>query len=257
MPLKCIVVDDEPLAVKLLADYVTRTPVLECITATTDVLLALRLVQEKAADLIFLDIQMPELTGLQFMKIIRNSCSVVITSAYPQYAIDGFEHNVADYLLKPVTYERFLVAVNKAVARSAASIVPAVHPSSFNVPDHIFIKTSNKLQRIDLAEILYIEALRDYIAIHLPKQKILSLESMKNILTILPQDRFTPSPVLGTAHDLAHLIQCSRTTFGITREQTQVRKTLSFPLDPVSNAAHLGVTHDLALVVNGMGPTPG
>lgn len=184
--LRCIVVDDEPLAVKLLADYVLRTPHLECVSATTDVMLALRLVQEGAADLVFLDIQMPELSGIQFMKIIRNSCSVIITSAYTQYAIDGFEHDVTDYLLKPVTYDRFMTAVNKVVARTT----PAALPAAAVIPDHIFIKTSNKLQRVDLADILYIEALRDYIAIHLPKQKILSLESMKNILTVLPVDRF-------------------------------------------------------------------
>ena len=102
--IKCVIIDDEHLAVNLLADYVKRTRGLQAVFAGTNVMQALDLVQEGQADLVFLDIQMPELTGIQFMKIIRNSCDIIITSAYTEYAIDGFEHNVLDYLLKPITY---------------------------------------------------------------------------------------------------------------------------------------------------------
>ncbi|HTE27424.1 LytR/AlgR family response regulator transcription factor [Flavitalea sp.] len=185
--IKCVIIDDEPLAVTLLADYVKRSNGLQVLFAGTNVMHALDLVQGGQADLLFLDIQMPELTGIQFMKIIRNSCDIIITSAYTQYAIDGFEHNVLDYLLKPVTYERFVVAVNKFRHKRISENAPIVLKE---IPDHIFIRTSNRLQRMDLKDIFYIEGLRDYIAFHSVLGKTLSLESMKNILALLPPEQF-------------------------------------------------------------------
>ena len=184
--IKCLIVDDEPLAVNLLKDYVDKTPELACISATTNVLEALRCVQDGQVDLVFLDIQMPELTGIQFMKIIRNNCNIIITSAYTQYAIEGYEHDVIDYLLKPVTFERFMVAITKA--RNKMASLPNLITTSQT--DHIFIKTNNRLQRINLADVFYLEGLRDYIAVHSIHGKTLSLESLKNIMTLLPADRF-------------------------------------------------------------------
>src|ERR1700736_1802527 len=120
-PIRCIIVDDEPWAVSLLADYVQKTPGLKIVLSTTHVLEALPLVQEGKADLLFLDIQMPELTGLQFMKIILKSCKVILTTAYTQYALEGYEHDVVDYLLKPITLDRFMIAVQKVRERLAPS----------------------------------------------------------------------------------------------------------------------------------------
>jgi DNA-binding LytR/AlgR family response regulator len=193
-PIRCIIVDDEPLAVALLADYVSKTPGLQTVLRTTHVLEALQAVQEDKADLLFLDIQMPELTGIQFMRIIRKKCKVILTTAYTQYALEGYEHDVVDYLLKPVTLDRFIIAVEKAKDR----IWPPA-PLVDNLPevstpaarqDHIFIKTEYRIQRVDLADISYIEALRDYIAIHLGAGKILSLESMRHMEEVLPEHRF-------------------------------------------------------------------
>ena len=186
MPTRCIIVDDEPLAVALLADYIQKTPGLETVLRTTHVLEALQAVQEGKADLVFLDIQMPELTGIQFMKIIRNSCKVILTTAYPQYALEGYEYDVIDYLLKPITLDRFLIATQKAKDRLFAPVPPAAPPSI----QHIFLKTEYRIQRVDLSSIFYIEALRDYIAVHTPAGRILSLESMKNMETMLPDDQF-------------------------------------------------------------------
>jgi DNA-binding LytR/AlgR family response regulator len=177
--IRCVIVDDEPLAVSLLTDYVRKTPGLDTVLATTQVLEALQAVQEGRADLIFLDIQMPELTGLQFMKIIRKSCKVILTTAYAQYALAGYEHDVVDYLLKPITLDRFMIAVQKVKERTP---IPP--------PAHIFIKTEYRIQKIDLSAIFYIEALRDYIAIHTAGAKILSLESMKNMEELLPGSQF-------------------------------------------------------------------
>jgi two-component system LytT family response regulator len=197
-PIKCIIVDDEPLAVSLLADYVLKTPGLEIVLRTTHVLEALQAVQEDKADLLFLDIQMPELTGIQFMKIIRNRCRVILTTAYTQYALEGYEHDVVDYLLKPITLDRFMIAVQKVKERLPAS--PA------KKPDHIFIKTEYRIQRVDLAAITYIEALRDYVAIHAGGEKILSLESMKHMEGLLPEDQFI------RIHK-SYIINCSRIDF--------------------------------------------
>ena len=179
--IKCVVVDDEPLAVKLLSDYISKTPGLEMVFQTTKVLDALQFVQDGNADLIFLDIQMPELNGIQFMKIIHNNYKVILTTAYNEYAVESYEHDVVDYLLKPITFERFMTAVQKARLRFVEKISPE---------DHIFIKTEYRIQRLELSSILYIEALRDYIAFHMPEGKILSLESMRNMETILPPNRF-------------------------------------------------------------------
>jgi two-component system LytT family response regulator len=196
-PIRCIIVDDEPLAVALLADYVTKTPGLEAVLRTTHVLEALQAVQEDKADLLFLDIQMPELTGIQFLKIIRNRCKVILTTAYTQYALDGYEHDVADYLLKPITLDRFMIAVQKAKERMV---------SPPRRQDHIFIKTEYRIQRVDLAAIQYIEALRDYVAVHTGTGKILSLESMKHMEEVLPEDQFI------RIHK-SYIINCSRIDF--------------------------------------------
>jgi two-component system, LytTR family, response regulator len=184
--IRCIVVDDEPLAVDLLADYLQKTPGMQVVLKTTHVLDALHGVQEGKADLLFLDIQMPELTGIQFMKIMRNACPVILTTAYSEYALESYEFDVVDYLLKPVTFERFMVAVEKARRRLEQSAGNPVRGPE--VPEHIFIKTEYRIQKIDLADILYIEALRDYIAIHMKPGKILSLESLRNMEEMLPSN---------------------------------------------------------------------
>jgi len=193
-PIRCIIVDDEPLAVALLADYVSKTPGLQTVLRTTHVLEALQAVQKDEADLLFLDIQMPELTGIQFMKIIRKKCKVILTTAYTQYALEGYEHDVVDYLLKPVTLDRFIIAVEKAKDRIQPSTPPLVNnPSEGPAParqDHIFIKTEYRIQRVSLPDICYIEALRDYVAIHTGTGKVLSLESMRHMEEVLPDDQF-------------------------------------------------------------------
>jgi len=186
--IRCIVVDDEPLPVKLLGDYINKTPGLQLVLKTTRVLEALQYVQDGKADLVFLDIQMPELTGIQFIKIIRGACKVILTTAYSQFAAESYEHDVVDYLLKPITFERFSVAVQKAKKRLQEDVktIPVTAPAA----DHIFVKTEYRIQKINLADILFIEAMRDYIAFHTPVGKVLSLDSMRNMEEVLPQPQF-------------------------------------------------------------------
>jgi DNA-binding LytR/AlgR family response regulator len=185
-PVRCVIVDDEPLAVGLLAQYVEKTPGLTVVFKTTHVLEALQVIEQGEADLLFLDIHMPELSGMQFMKLIGNRCKVILTTAYTAYALEGYEHDVVDYLLKPFSFDRYMMAVIKAKERLDPK-QPAVVKE---VPDHIFIRAEYRIQKLDLDSIFYIEALRDYIGFHTPGGKILSLESMKKMEAALPAEKF-------------------------------------------------------------------
>ena len=185
-PIRCVIVDDEPLAVGLLVQYVEKVPGLTVVFRTTHVLEALQVIEKGEADLLFLDIHMPELSGMQFMKIIGNRCKVILTTAYTEYALEGYEHDVVDYLLKPFSFDRFMIAVMKAKERLEQKQAAAARET----PDHIFIRAEYRIQKIDLATIFYIEALRDYIAFHTPAGKILSLESMKKMEATLPAGIF-------------------------------------------------------------------
>ena len=185
-PVRCVIVDDEPLAVGLLVQYVEKVPGLTVVFKTTHVLEALQVIEAGNADLLFLDIHMPELSGMQFMKIIGNRCKVILTTAYTEYALEGYEHDVVDYLLKPFSFDRFMMAVVKAKERlEQRQAMPEKE-----TPDHIFVRAEYRIQKIDLDSIFYIEALRDYIAFHTPAGKILSLESMKKMETVLPAAAF-------------------------------------------------------------------
>lgn len=184
--MRCVIVDDEPLAVALLVQYVEKVPGLTVVFRTTHVLEALQVIEKGEADLLFLDIHMPELSGMQFMKIIGNRCKVILTTAYTEYALEGYEHDVVDYLLKPFSFDRFMMAVVKAKER----LEQKQAATAKEVPDHIFIRAEYRIQKIDLATIFYIEALRDYIAFHTPAGKILSLESMKKMEATLPAGIF-------------------------------------------------------------------
>lgn len=185
-PVRCVIVDDEPLAVGLLVQYVERTPGLMVAFKTTHVLEALQVIERGEADLLFLDIHMPELSGMQFMKLIGNRCKVILTTAYTEYALEGYEHDVVDYLLKPFSFDRFVVAVMKAKERLEQKQVIVAREA----PDHIFVRAEYRIQKINYDSILYIEALRDYIAFHTPAGKILSLESMKKMEASLPPATF-------------------------------------------------------------------
>lgn len=183
--IRTAIVDDEPLAVQLLKSYVEKTEGLELIHAGSNVFEALKLVQENKLDLVLLDIQMPELTGIQFMKIIGDQCKVILTTAYSEYALDGYEFNVIDYLLKPFSYDRFKKAIDKIAHRKTAA------SNDTNKPGHLFLKSEYKLVRVNFDDILYIESLRDYIAVHTGvKQKIMSLESLRNMESLLPAENF-------------------------------------------------------------------
>jgi DNA-binding LytR/AlgR family response regulator len=199
--IRCLAVDDEAPALAILADYIGQIPFLELVGTTTNPIEALTWVQQGRVDLVFLDIQMPKLTGLQFLKLAGNKCKVVLTTAYPEYALDGYENDVVDYLLKPISFERFFKAAQKALALQptalpetvAPVVIPVVAPSpAAPVADHMFVKgeTKNKFLRINYADILYIEGLSNYISIHLPNQRVVTYQTLKELAEVLPQPPF-------------------------------------------------------------------
>lgn len=191
--LNCMVIDDEPLAIRLLSDYIEKTEGLALLQAFSNPIEALQYAGENRPDLIFLDIQMPELTGIQFMKIANGKYPIILTTAYDNYALDSYEFDVIDYLLKPISLDRFMIAANKAKERlqkPATTPVSGVAPPPTAAPGYIFIKSDYKTLKVNLADILYLEGLGDYVCIHLPGKKILTLEKMKHLATTLPANNF-------------------------------------------------------------------
>jgi DNA-binding LytR/AlgR family response regulator len=191
--LNCLIIDDEPLAIRLLSDYLEKTEGLSLLKAFTDPIEALQFADKQTPDLIFLDIQMPELTGIQFMKIANGKYPIILTTAYDHYALDSYEFDVIDYLLKPISLDRFMIAANKARKRlqPAVASVSVASPANQEVPlDYIFVKSDYKTLKIDLADIYYLEGLGDYVAIHLKEKKILTLENMKHFEATLPEQNF-------------------------------------------------------------------
>jgi two-component system, LytTR family, response regulator len=192
--IRCLVVDDEPLALHILEDYISKMPFLQLVRATTNPIEALQLVQEGKVDLVFLDVQMPELTGIQFLRIANGKAKVILTTAYSQYALEGYELDVIDYLLKPIAFDRFFKAVQKAQAILQPSSKPetkAEHaPQSDFLSDFIFVKTEYKIQKVYLNDILFIEGLKDYISIFTPAERIITLQNMKKMEDALPEKHF-------------------------------------------------------------------
>lgn len=189
--IECVIIEDEPLARKLLEDYISKISFLSLVESFSDSLKGLQYLQEHQVDLLFLDVQMPDLTGMGLLKILQSRPYVILTTAYSEYAIDGYEMEVTDYLLKPIVFERFFQAVERVKARidsQASSFIS--NETSTADPDIMFVKDGTKLVRININEIYYIEGLKDYVTIYTPTQKIVSLQRMKNLEAYLPKSKF-------------------------------------------------------------------
>ena len=210
--MKCAIVDDEPLALSLLESYIRKTPMLELSGQYASAVEAMGGLCKQPVDLLFLDIQMPELSGLDLSKMLDTSHTrIVFTTAFSQYAVDGYKVNALDYLLKPISYTDFIAAVSRAQQWFASvgqymeneenlpnnpspGSVPEVPPKreEDNLEDYIFIKSDYKILRIRFSDILYIEGLKDYVKIHLvnTSKPVLSLMSMRSLETALPSKHF-------------------------------------------------------------------
>ena len=185
----CMTVDDEPLALDLLEDNIGKIPFLKLVQKCSNAIAATEYLQQHAVDLIFLDIQMPGLNGIQFLQgLTKTSPAVIFVTAYEKYAVEGYNLDVVDYLLKPVSFERFLKAINKA----ADKFKPKTQLPATTVSDHLFVNADYNLVRIDLNNIAYIEGLKDYVKIYLlsSPRPIITRISMKSLEEKLPPDKF-------------------------------------------------------------------
>lgn len=188
--MNCIAVDDEPLALDLIEDFINKVSFLKLIKKCNRASEAMEILQKENIDLVFLDIQMPNITGIQLIKSLQNCPQVIFTTAYTDYAVEGFELNVTDYIVKPFTFDRFLKAVNKAY--SYYKLIKNNKSDTHPPLDYIFVKSDYQNVKINFDDILYIEGLSDYIKIYLKNNKrILTLLSLRAILEKLPENNFT------------------------------------------------------------------
>ncbi|HVW16301.1 MAG TPA: LytTR family DNA-binding domain-containing protein [Mucilaginibacter sp.] len=182
--ISCVITDDEPFARKGLQGYIEKIGFFDLKGVCEDALQLSDMLQKENVDLLFLDIQMPHITGVEFLRALRNPPKVIFTTAYSQYAIDGFELDVMDYLLKPIPYDRFLKAALKAKDYFALCEKPAS-----SVP-YIFVKANGKLEKIAFADILFVEAMENYVAIYQENKKIITHSTIKSLLEKLPPKQF-------------------------------------------------------------------
>jgi len=189
--MKCLAIDDEPMALDIIQDYIAKTPFLELSAAFRDSLKALDYLQKNPVDLIFLDINMPDLTGIQFLKSLTNQPMIIFTTAYSEYAVESYEYNAVDYIMKPIEFDRFLKAANKALDQFQMTRHPNVAKTDSGVENEfIMVKSGNDIHKIKVNDILYIESAGNYVTFVLSDKKIMSLSSMSKVLNLLPNHKF-------------------------------------------------------------------
>lgn len=183
--IRCLIVDDEPLAADIIESFVQRIPDLQMVAKVNSATDAYSVLSGGEIDLMFLDIQMPEVTGLELLKSLKNPPLVVFTTAYQNYALESYEIDAADYLLKPVAFDRFIKAVEKAKDRLSKRSNASVNVQSEETPDYIFVKADGKHIKVTLNDIHYVEGLKDYVIIHMKDSRIITHNTMKNIESLL------------------------------------------------------------------------
>ncbi len=197
MTYTCLIVDDERPALKLLAAYIDKLPHLTLMDSCEDALQAMAALQKHQVDILFLDIQMPGFTGLELMRVLKEKPQIILTTAYREFAVDGFALDATDYLVKPFSFERFSQAVNKATdlinlrkgTNHGIRTVP-ISPTQSKAPSFFFAKTHHKLEKIAVEDIRYVESLREYAAVHTEEKRFVVSQTMKTIEAELPADQF-------------------------------------------------------------------
>jgi len=190
MTINCLITDDEPIAQGILEQYVSKVPGLNLAGKCDNALQTLSALQDERIDLLFLDIQMPEISGLDFLKTLKNPPMVIFTTAYQEYALEGYELDVVDYLLKPISFERFLKAMNKVYARMENPVEVPVAPTTETRKDYFFVKADNELVKIKYSELLYVEGLKDYAKMICENRRVITLSTMKAMADLLPAKNF-------------------------------------------------------------------
>jgi DNA-binding LytR/AlgR family response regulator len=187
----CLIVDDEMPARELLKEYVAKIPNLELVGLCSNAIEAKLLLAETTVDILFLDIQMPDLTGIELLKTLPNvRPSIILTTAYEKHAVDGYQLGISYYLLKPITFERFFQAVDKAISEKMPAHEAHLHTENTVLNEHIFLKTGSKIVRVSFQDLLYVEGFREYIKIHTATQRHIVYQSLSKILEALPADNF-------------------------------------------------------------------
>ena len=194
--IRCMVVDDEPLAREVISRFIARVPALQLVAECENALQAMAILQQQKPDLVFIDIQMPEILGTEFIKILLHPPKMILTTAYPEYALEGYELDVVDYLLKPIQFERFLKAINKA-AQQIGITQPAAAPPSLSPEraedrgdSYLYFRTDRKMVKVMLSEIVFIEGMKNYVKIITTKGLVITKNSMAAIEAMLPESAF-------------------------------------------------------------------
>jgi len=194
MKIKCVAIDDEPLALEIIKDYSVKVPFLDLIKTFDNALESIDYLKNNKIDLLFLDIQMEELTGIQLLKILNPKPNVIFTTAYDSFAIQGFELDAVDYLLKPISFERFMKAVNKVYEKLNVEhlIENKTKEVTIYTPgdEYFFVKTEFRLEKVNFADILYIEGMGDYLRIVTPNKRLMTLQNFKKMEEMLPANKF-------------------------------------------------------------------
>jgi two-component system, LytTR family, response regulator len=193
MELKCIAIDDEPLALEIITDYISRVPFLKLMKTFDNALDSIEFLKNNSVDLMFLDIEMESLTGIQLVHALRERPQIIFTTAYDTYAVEGFELDVADYLLKPISFERFVKSVDRVyneIQMKGNGAKPARTDHASSSENCIFVKTESRLQKVDVNDILYIEGQGDYLRIITRTIKVMTLQNFKKMESILPVSNF-------------------------------------------------------------------
>jgi len=188
MKINCIVIDDEPLARKGLSNFIQELPMLQLGGIFSNPVEAMTYMNQQHVQLIFLDIQMPKMNGLEFLKTLPQSPVVIITTAFPNYALESYELDVMDYLVKPIPFERFVKAVNKA--RDYINLIARGDQANHPQEDYFFIKCENRYEKIAYNDLLYVEALQNYVVLHTTQKRFISYLTFKGVEEYLPSDRF-------------------------------------------------------------------
>jgi DNA-binding LytR/AlgR family response regulator len=184
--IKCIIVEDETLAQNVIQSHLQKIPGFELVAICGNALEAKELLSKEKVDLIFLDIQLPGMTGLNFLRTLQNPPLVILTTAYAEYAIESYEFNIADYLLKPISFERFSKSINKIIDGELLSS----KIKTTSATDHIYIKSNGRFLKVNFSEIIYIEGMKDYLKICTADEKIITLQTMSEMEKLLPADQF-------------------------------------------------------------------
>ena len=185
--IKCMIVEDEILAQQVIQNHIKHTPQLELVAVCGNVIEANEALNTKEIDLIFLDIQLPGMTGMHFLRTLTESPLVILTTAYAEHALESYEFNVIDYLLKPISLDRFTRAINKLTSGRLVTVPPQEPEQPY---DHIFIRSGSKFFKVNFSEIMLVESMKDYLKIHTPEHKLLTLQTMNEIEKVLPPKQF-------------------------------------------------------------------